>query len=308
MKNLYLTISILLSILTSFSVSAGELSNKVNLVFIGNSITHAYYLNEEARPPSVTAFILGDTGLNIKYSNCGVSGSTTVDFLPTSNNLFKNVTAAANSLNESDAQLVFSIMLGTNDSAIKGPTGSPVSPDQYKKNLQCIIDSLKLRYPDCKVILNRPLWYSPNTHNSSQYLQEGLDRLQTYFPQIEDIVKENDFVYEGDTEAFDFFKANYLQYLNPESGNSGTFYLHPNQAGAEKLARFWAKAIKTNLTNWGYKLDTNKKKVACIGNSITENTALAEKDKYPSILQRNIGNDYTVRNFGASGHTLLEFV
>jgi hypothetical protein len=28
-----------------------------------------------------------------------------------------------------------------------------------------------------------------------------------------------------------------------EDGKAGIFYLHPNEAGAKKLARFWAEAI-----------------------------------------------------------------
>jgi len=33
----------------------------------------------------------------------------------------------------------------------------------------------------------------------------------------------------GDTKAFDYFRDNYLTDLIPESGNAGTFYLHPNK-------------------------------------------------------------------------------
>lgn len=143
---------------------------------------------------------------------------------------FPNVVKAANSLNEEGELLVFSIMLGTNDSAINGPNGAPVSPSRYKQNMLRIIRELIDRYPACKIVLNRPLWYSPNTHNSASYLQEGLDRLQSYFPYIKELADENaGCVSEGDNNAFDFFKENHLQYLQPENGNSGVFYLHPNQ-------------------------------------------------------------------------------
>lgn len=50
-----------------------------------------------------------------------------------------------------------------------------------------------------------------------------------------------------------------------------------------------------------------KTKVACVGNSITANAALAEKDRYPSILQTLLGTqDYEVRNYGLGGRTLLK--
>lgn len=46
-------------------------------------------------------------------------------------------------------------------------------------------------------------------------------------------------------------------------------------------------------------------KVACVGNSITENSALEQNQKYPSILQTLLGTDYQVRNYGIGGRTLL---
>lgn len=48
-------------------------------------------------------------------------------------------------------------------------------------------------------------------------------------------------------------------------------------------------------------------RVACIGNSITYGYGLQnrELDSYPSQLQRMLGQDYTVGNFGHSGATLL---
>ena len=49
-------------------------------------------------------------------------------------------------------------------------------------------------------------------------------------------------------------------------------------------------------------------KIACVGNSITENWALDQNDKYPSILQRLLGDGYTVRNYGIGGRTMLKSV
>lgn len=50
-------------------------------------------------------------------------------------------------------------------------------------------------------------------------------------------------------------------------------------------------------------------KVACIGDSITEGAGLSNPatESYPARLQRLFGtNDFTVRNFGVSGRTLLK--
>lgn len=48
-------------------------------------------------------------------------------------------------------------------------------------------------------------------------------------------------------------------------------------------------------------------RVACIGNSITYGSGIAnrEQDSYPAVLQRMLGDGYVVENFGKPGATLL---
>jgi lysophospholipase L1-like esterase len=48
-------------------------------------------------------------------------------------------------------------------------------------------------------------------------------------------------------------------------------------------------------------------KIACIGNSITEGSGIKDRknNSYPAQLQKILGVDYHVRNFGVSGRTLL---
>ncbi|MCX6169388.1 MAG: GDSL-type esterase/lipase family protein [Ignavibacteriales bacterium] len=48
-------------------------------------------------------------------------------------------------------------------------------------------------------------------------------------------------------------------------------------------------------------------KVACIGNSITYGSGIADREKnsYPAVLGRILGDGYDVKNFGVSGRTLL---
>jgi len=55
-------------------------------------------------------------------------------------------------------------------------------------------------------------------------------------------------------------------------------------------------------------LSAEKTKVACIGNSVTYGTGVAGRDTsaYPAVLQRMLGDRYTVGNFGRSGATLLK--
>jgi lysophospholipase L1-like esterase len=222
---------------------------KVNVVFIGDSITQGEA--PAKAPPAIAARYLQKeiVSSTVQFSNQGISGCTTVDFLPSTATHFRNVIKAADSFyRDENANLIFSIMLGTNDSAIKGPLGAPVSDTGYGANLRIIIDTLLARYPRSKFVIHHPLWYSSNTHNRSVYLQDGLSRLQSYFPVIDNLVKEyaqshpGD-VFTGDTDGFEFFRKNHETLMQHEKGQDGVFFLHPNEQGAKELARLWSNAI-----------------------------------------------------------------
>ncbi len=230
-----------------------EEKKHVNIVFVGNSITQGVIIDNpkhNAPPVKAAEYIMNQPDFGtVKYSNQGVSGSTTVDHLPETGRLFLKVQEAADLFkDETWATLLFSVMLGTNDSAITGPNGSPVSPEQYEKNMRTIIDRLLALYPNCKIVLHRPIWYSPNTYNGAMYLKAGLNRLNSYLPVIEALVADYGKrfpgqLFLGDTEAYEYFHTNYQTDLIAEDGNAGTFYLHPNIKGAAVLGEYWAKAI-----------------------------------------------------------------
>ena len=133
-------------------------------------------------------------------------------------------------------------MLGTNDSAITGTEGAPVSIDTYRDNMKKIIDELIRRFPTCRILVNYPIWYSPNTHNGSRYLEEGMNRLHSYYPVIDALVAEYNQVFAGDRGVWEFFETN-PDLFTAENGNSGVFYLHPNAEGAVKLAEIWTKSL-----------------------------------------------------------------
>ena len=218
-----------------------------NLIFIGNSITEgALHANKKkTAPPVVAANLVGNMlSMDVHYRNCGRSGATTVDFLPEQKRDFVRVEKAIEEIKAlSYAPILFSIMLGTNDSANFGPNGSPVSNEDYKKNLMTMIGRIRELCPNAIFVLQRPIWYSPNTHNAAQYLVAGQKRMVAYTDVLIEIANENDDVYLGDRDAFDYFGAKHRKYMFAEDGKAGTFYLHPNEAGARKLARYWAQAI-----------------------------------------------------------------
>ncbi|SFD03277.1 Lysophospholipase L1 [Chitinophaga sp. CF118] len=244
---------LLLLTISQYPLMAQRIATNLNIVFIGNSITHGVLLSDpssQAPPAKAAAYLERQSGIGrVSFSNQGVSGFTTVDFLPSTGTAFNKVAAAAKGyMADETAVLIFSIILGTNDSAIQGPNGSPVSPENYRKNLEAIANKLLTDYPRCRVIFHYPTWYSPNTYNGAIYLQAGLDRLQTYFPEIDALVKDYHKTYPGqvsvgDKQAFSYFKKHYLTDLQGEEGWQGVFYLHPNRQGAAVLGEFWGKAI-----------------------------------------------------------------
>lgn len=239
-----------LSLLLIFSVLA-VLAGDLKIVFVGNSITYGAHIKDkvnDAPPVKAAKFISEMTGRKVDFRNCGVSGKTTLDFLPITETQFPKVVAAARELTKDGGDLLFTISLGTNDSASSTAFGAPVVKEGYYTNMKAIVDELLRLFPECKVVIQQPIWYSPNTYNKARYLKAGLERLQTYFPMLPKLVEHYGtvspgHVYMGDTEAFAFFRDNYLANFTPENGNAGVFYLHPNREGAEILARYWANAI-----------------------------------------------------------------
>lgn len=229
---------------------------KVAIVFVGDSITYGAGIagREDKAPPAVaTSWLNANSDATVVCNNQGRSGFTTVDYLPATHKAFYQVTAAADALQQQPAdELLFSVMLGTNDSAEQGPNGSPVAPAAYHANLRTITDSLLAHFPRCKIVLQCPTWYSTNTYNGARYLAAGLARLQTYVPEIKALVKEYKasrpgHVFLGDEAAYTAFEKNATTYLQPENGRQGVFYLHPNEKGAAVLGEYWAKAIRKVL-------------------------------------------------------------
>lgn len=219
--------------------------SNINLLFIGNSITAGATLSSPATqaPPIVCGQLVGQaTGVQTNVYNGGHSGITTFGFLPGRDD-FTRVLAAARAYQKNNGGLIyFSIMLGTNDSACTTTEGAPVAPDTYIENMKKIIDALIAGVPGCKILVNYPIWYSPNTYNGAMYLQEGLDRLHSYYPYLDALVAEYDQVYPGYRGVWEYFEDNKVLFTK-EGGNAGDFFLHPNVNGAQRLAEIWAKSL-----------------------------------------------------------------
>ncbi len=237
---------LLLSAGLAFTSAYAQTEPALNVVFIGDSITAGAHITDKAAAELARL----KPEYKVAFSNQGHSGATTFDFQPPETKYFKAIPPEAKKLLDSHpGPLVFPIMLGTNDSANKGPKGSPVAAQDYHDNLKKIIDTLLAEFPEAKFVLHHPIWYSPNTHNRSDYEGDSAaNRLKSYFPVLESLVKEYaatkpGHVFLGDVDGYDYFAAHHKTELKEENGQNGIFYLHPNDAGAQSLAKFWAAAI-----------------------------------------------------------------
>ena len=240
---------IFIAFLLVWFAATTQAADDLNIIFIGNSISFGATLDDpdtEAAPVRACEFLRQQTGRIVNYRNCGVSGMTTVDFLPAGTHQFPNVVKNADDLSKMKGKLIFSISLGTNDSS-EGCFGAPVVGEQYYTNLQAIIDELLRRYPKALFVIQYPIWYSPNTYNGARYLQKGLDRLDCYPPMIDRLVQHyaedgKPQIIGGSKRGYTLFKKNYKLY-STEEGNAGTFYLHPNKEGAIELGKIWCEGI-----------------------------------------------------------------
>ena len=131
-------------------------AQNLNIVYIGNSITEGALLKNpktEAAPIRASQYLDKHLNGKVTFRNCGVSGMTTLNFLPISGQQFPNVKTAASELAQREGQLLFSISLGTNDSACTMAFGAPVLPEEYYTNMKAIIDELLALYPQSKIVV-----------------------------------------------------------------------------------------------------------------------------------------------------------
>lgn len=256
MKRLLFSLSFII-----FHLSFSFAQRSANIVFIGNSITYGalHQQRDATAPPSQCArWLTQQEGVDTVYfRNCGRSGKTTYHFLPNAADVvpagdktyFGDVVAQTRELVTAHPgqPLIFSIMLGTNDT-VERPKNSHTSPDDYVKNLTAIIDSLLTLWPDAHVVLNKPTWYYPDYHTKGGSIasKKSLKLIAAYydcFPQVVRNCKE-DHVHIGDAEAYDYFRQHYKTDVFEEKDARGkSYWLHPNEQGARRLAEYWGKAL-----------------------------------------------------------------
>ncbi|MDZ4715418.1 MAG: arylesterase [Cytophagales bacterium] len=105
------------------------------ILFFGDSLTAGYGLSPEEAFPTVVEQAMAKSGTKVRVINAGLSGET-----------------SAGGLSRIDWVLrqpidVFVLELGAND----GLRGLPIK--ETRKNLQAIIDKVKAKNPNCKIVL-----------------------------------------------------------------------------------------------------------------------------------------------------------
>lgn len=105
------------------------------ILFYGDSITAGYGLSVEDAYPAHVAEMLKQKGLDVKVVNAGLSGETSAGGLSRVDWILRQPID------------VFVLELGGND----GLRGLPL--DQTRTNLQSIIDKVKIKNPEVKIVL-----------------------------------------------------------------------------------------------------------------------------------------------------------
>ena len=110
------------------------------------------------------------------------------------------------------------------------------------------------------------------------------------------------------------FVTNGLEYYKAmrNAGNDCAMFVYPTGDHGFGFGP-WFKyhdQLLTDLGNWLKARQTPKPgaiRVACIGNSITDGHGIDMRTAYgyPALLQKKLGEDYWVKNFGVSSRTLL---
>ncbi len=121
------------------------------ILFFGDSLTAGYGLSTEEAFPALIEKELNKSDKKVKVVNAGLSGETTAGGLSRIDWILRQPVD------------VFVLELGAND----GLRGLPL--EQTRKNLQSIIDKVKAKYPDCKIVL-AGMMVPPNM--GKQYTEE----------------------------------------------------------------------------------------------------------------------------------------
>ena len=129
------------------------------ILFFGNSLTAGYGIEQDDAFSGLTQARIDSLGLNYRVINGGLSGETTAGGLSRLDWFLE------------DEPTIFVLELGGND-GLRG-----ILPSESKKNLLAIIDKVRAKYPDTKIIL-AGMQIPPNMG------QEYTDEFKGIYPEV----------------------------------------------------------------------------------------------------------------------------
>ena len=177
-----------------------------NILFFGDSLTAGYGLSPEEAFPALVEKELNKTSPQVKVTNAGLSGETSAGGLSRIDWILRQPVD------------IFVLELGAND----GLRGLPL--DQTRKNLQAIIDKVKTKHPDVKLVL-LGMMVPPNLG------KEYTNDFKNIYP---DLAKKN----KGTLMPFLLEGVGGDEKLNLADG------IHPNVEGHKIVAKNLAKIIE----------------------------------------------------------------
>ena len=229
-------------------------------LWIGDSITAGYATstaNYTQSPGTYSqTYLNADTTFAAAYTmpiagsanNLGFSGRTSGDLVT----LLPRVIGQARLVGATFAN----IMLGSNDSKNSVATSSA----QYKSNIQTIITALKAQRADMKIVLNKSIWYKPDTGYNSDFSTASLARITQYHAMLDQLADGTNILIGGMT-AYNEIQTNgwtgttgvsnvaNATTAYPPAPTGGKSYLvdglHPYDGGAEMIAKLeWGPNAK----------------------------------------------------------------
>jgi acyl-CoA thioesterase I len=179
------------------------------VLFFGDSLTAGYGLSTEEAFPALIEKELNKKAIRAKVINAGLSGETSAGGLSRIDWLLRQPIQ------------IFVLELGAND----GLRGLPL--DQTRKNLQAIIDKVKVKNPKAKIVL-AGMMVPPNM--GKQYTSE----FKNIYP---DLAKKNN----ATLIPFLLEEVGGIEKLNQSDG------IHPNTEGHKIVAKNIAPVIEKLL-------------------------------------------------------------
>ncbi len=168
------------------------------ILFYGDSLTAGYGLSPEEAFPALVEKNLNKTDKKVKVVNAGLSGETSAGGFSRIDWILRQPVD------------IFVLELGGND----GLRGLPVN--QTRKNLQGIIDKVKAKYPNCKIVL-AGMMVPPNM--GKEYTEE----FKSVYPEL---AKKN----KATLISFILDGVGGIEKLNQPDG------IHPNVEGHQIIA------------------------------------------------------------------------